>query len=108
MKDNKSVEEIVNGLTEEQKNEILKADKTGVLLVLLNMVLVIVGMGLLVIDFLKTPKAYLYFDGFIIKIVVVIVGGIVLSLAEYFIIKKKVPRYDDKVCRFIKKSRKNK
>ena len=106
MKNLKNIEETAEQLTETQKDNVLKANRTGILLILLNTVLVFAGMTLLTVDFLKTKQAHLYFDGLVFKVVLVIIAGIALSFAEYFVIKKKVPYYDDKVCRYIKKSRK--
>lgn len=108
MKDIKAIEEKVNKLTDEQKAKVLKANRTGIILILFTTLLIFAGMGIVAVTFLKTPKAYLHFDGFVIKIISVILVGIMLFFAEYFIIKRKVPYYDDKVCRYIKKNRKKK
>lgn len=108
MKDLKAVEEKVNKLTEEQKNKVIKANRTGIILILFTMLLVFAGMGFISYVFLKTPKAYLYFSKFVIGIIAIIAVGIILMFAEYFIIKAKVPYYNDKVCRYIKKNRKKK
>ena len=105
MKDLKSVEEAVNKLTEEQKDKVLKANRTGIILMLFIVLITMVAMLVAVLVFLKTPKAYLYFDKFVISIVAIVVFGLALCSAEYFVIKKKVPYYSDKVCKYIRKKK---
>ena len=106
MKNLKILEDQVNALTKEQQDNVLKAGRIGKILIWCTAFLMLAGMGVETVMFLKTPKAYLYFDRYIKSVADIIIFGIVLFFAEYFIIKAKVPYYSDKVCAYIKKSRK--
>jgi len=106
MKELKSVVETVNSLTEEQKEKVLKANRYGIIAMIITTLLCLGTMLFSVIVFLKTPKAHLHFDKFVIVIVSIVVIGLALCFVEYFFIKKKVPYYSDKVCVYIRKSRK--
>lgn len=108
MKDTRPIEEQVAELTDEQKENIIKINRYGILAMLGITFLSFIAMLFAVAVFLKTPKAYLYFDQFVVSIIAIVAVNLVLCIATYVFLRIKFPYYSDKRRSYIKRERKRK
>ncbi len=106
MKDTRRIEEQVAELTDNEKENIIRINRYGILAMLAITFLSFVAMIFAVIVFLKTPRAYIYFDQFVISLIAIVVINLVLCIATYVFLRIKFPYYNDKRRSYIKRDRK--
>ena len=108
MKDTRPIEEQVAELTEEQKKTVIKVNRYGIAAMVLTTLLSFIAMIIAAVVFIKTPRAYLYFDKFVIALIAIVMVNLILCIGEYIFIKVKFPYYSDKRRSYIKKEQKKK
>lgn len=108
MKDTRPIEQQVAELTDKEKENIIRINRHGIFAVLGITFLSFIAMIFAVVVFLKNPKAYLYFNQFVISLIAIVVINLVLCIATYVFLRIKFPYYSDKRRSYIKKERKKK